>query len=80
MTNGLSTRCAAFLLGDNGELKGNGIANALKVFNVDVQNAAAYRADWKGAVERRFGLIETAMAPYTPGFVEPDFLERGARD
>ena len=68
------------LLGDRGELEGNGVSNMLKLFNVDVQNAAAYRADWKGVVERRFGILDALFAPYTPGYVEPDFLQRGADD
>ena len=28
----------------------------------------------------RFGLIHAAFRPYSPGYVEPDFRERGARD
>lgn len=31
-------------------------------------------------VERRFGLLHAAFAPDVPGFVEPDFQARGARD
>ena len=45
-----------------------------------MENSAPYRADWKGIVERRFGLLHAAFGPYTPGFIEPDFRERGARD
>lgn len=31
-------------------------------------------------MERRFGLLHTAFRGFTPGFVEPDFRDRGARD
>jgi hypothetical protein len=49
-------------------------------FGLRLENAAPYRADWKGIVERRFGLIHAAFGAYVPGFIEPDFRERGARD
>ncbi len=71
--------CGA-LLGDNGELKRTGLDNFIESSRTHVQNATAWRADYKGIVERRFGLFETAMGHCTPGFVEPDFMERGARD
>ena len=70
----------SILLGDRGELEGNGIAQTLKLFHVTCENAAAYRADWKGTVESRFRILQHAFKPYTPGYVDTDFRARGARD
>lgn len=70
----------AIVLGDRGEIESAKIDNVLATFNIAVENAAAYRADWKGVVERRFGLIHAIFKPYVPGYVETDFRQRGARD
>ena len=70
----------AVLLGDNGEIKSAGVDNWLKRIRVVVDNAAAYRADWKGIVEARFRILQATFAPYVPGYVEADFRQRGARD
>ena len=70
----------AILLGDRGEIESAKIDQVLASFNIAVENAAAYRADWKGVVERRFGLIHAIFKPYVPGYIETDFRQRGARD
>lgn len=70
----------AVLLADRGEMLGAAADTLIQRFGMRIENAAPYRADWKGIVERRFGLLRAAFGPYTPGFVEPDFRERGARD
>lgn len=70
----------AILEGDNGEMKFSGVLGFIKQFGVTVGNVTAYRADWKGIVERRFGLIHAMLSPHVPGFVRPDFRERGAED
>lgn len=70
----------AIVLGDRGEIESARIDQVLASFNIAVENAAAYRADWKGIVERRFGLIQAIFRPYVPGYVETDFRQRGARD
>ncbi|WP_018632645.1 Mu transposase C-terminal domain-containing protein [Neomegalonema perideroedes] len=68
------------LLADRGEMLGSAAETLVQRFGLRLENAAPYRADWKGIVERRFGLLHSAFKPYVPGFVEPDFQERGARD
>ncbi len=68
------------LLGDNGEMKAAGVDHWLHRLTVMVDNAAAYRADWKGVVERRFGLLQAVFKAFVPGFVECDFKGRGVRD
>lgn len=70
----------ATLEGDNGEMKSSGVLGLIKHFNVAVGNVTAYRADWKGIVERRFGLIHAMLSPHVPGFIRPDFRERGTTD
>ena len=45
-----------------------------------MENAAPYRADWKGIVEKQFDTIQKRVRPFLPGYVEKDFQERGARD
>lgn len=68
------------LLGDRGEIESAKIENLINNFNVTVENAAAYRADWKGIVEQRFNLIPALFKPYVPGYIEPDFRARGGKD
>lgn len=70
----------SILLADRGELAGIGIENALQTFGVLIENAPPYRGDWKGLVESQFRTIHSGFKAYTPGYVEPDFQQRGARD
>ena len=70
----------AILEGDNGEMKSSGVLGLISQFGVTVGNVTAYRPDWKGIVERRFGLIHAMLKPHVPGFVHADFRERGAED
>lgn len=68
------------LLGDRGEMLGSAVETLINNFHVRVENTAPYRADWKGIVEQRFRLLPAAFKPYTPGFVDGDFRQRGAPD
>jgi hypothetical protein len=70
----------ATLLGDRGEIEGQMIETLINNFNVTVENAAAYRADWKGIVEQRFRLLPAKFKPYVPGYIESDFRARGGSD
>lgn len=54
----------AIILGDRGEIEGRMIETLINNFNVTVESAAAYRADWKGIVEQRFRLIPAKFKPY----------------
>lgn len=71
---------ASIILGDRGEMLAAAIEPMLLRFRCTIENAAPYRADWKGIVERRFGLLQANFAPYVHGYVEPDFRKRGGRD
>lgn len=68
------------LLGDRGEMAGAMVETLIKTLRVNVENAAPYRADWKGIVEQRFHMIPAKFKAYVPGYIAPDFRERGARD
>lgn len=68
------------LLADKGEFEGYNIERLVRAFNLHVENAASYRADWKGIVEKQFDLIQKKVKPLLPGYIDVDFQERGARD
>lgn len=68
------------ILADRGELEGVNIETLIDAFGIDVKNTPAYRADWKGIVERHFATIHGKIKPFVPGFIEKDFRERGSED
>ncbi|MFF3102615.1 Mu transposase C-terminal domain-containing protein [Viridibacillus arvi] len=68
------------LLADRGEFEGYNAERLVNIFNLHVENAAPFRADWKGIVEKYFDIIQTTAKPFLPGYVEKDFNERGAKD
>lgn len=70
----------AIVLGDRGEIESRMIETLQNNFHIAVENAAAYRADWKGIVEKRFHLLPAKFKAYVPGYVKKDFRERGTRD
>lgn len=68
------------LLGDRGEMMGKKAEVLVKNFGVHLENSAPYRPDWKGIVEKQFDLLPAIFKAYAPGYVAPDFKERGAHD
>ncbi|OYE05063.1 DDE-type integrase/transposase/recombinase [Nostoc sp. 'Peltigera membranacea cyanobiont' 232] len=68
------------ILGDRGELAGMAVEPLIPNLYVRIENAASYRADWKGLVERHFRTIHEYVKPFLPGYVDTDFRQRGARD
>jgi hypothetical protein len=68
------------LLADRGELEGYNVERLIAAFNLHVENAPPYRADWKGIVEKKFDTLQQKVKPFLPGYVEKDFQERGVRD
>ncbi|ADL55257.1 Mu transposase C-terminal domain-containing protein [Gallionella capsiferriformans] len=70
----------ASLLGDRGEIESRMIETLINNFNVTVETAAAFRADWKGIVEQRFKLLPAKFKPYVPGYIDVDFRARGGKD
>jgi hypothetical protein len=65
---------------DGGEVAGE-VADALALyFNSVIETARPYRGDDKGIVENAFDVIPAKMEAYVPGWVHPDFRQRGAKD
>jgi hypothetical protein len=69
------------ILGDRGELIGMKVEKGfIPNLHVRIENAASYRADWKGLVERHFRTIHGYVKPFMPGYVDTDFRKRGGKD
>jgi len=64
------------ILGDNGEIRSYN-ANSLVSLKVRVANAASYRPDWKGIVERRFRTLNDIFIRWSPGAVRKRRHVRG---
>ncbi|HEX8402015.1 MAG TPA: hypothetical protein VF628_09955 [Allosphingosinicella sp.] len=75
-----SRHLCAILEGDNGEMKSAGVLGLIEQFGATIGNVTAFRADWKGIVERRFGLLDTEMKRFVPGVIRANFRERGVED
>ncbi len=59
------------ILGDRGESLSRHADYLTKILGVHWENASAFRADWKGIVERGFRwLNDTIIEPYVPGKIE----------
>ncbi|WP_100642547.1 Mu transposase C-terminal domain-containing protein [Alteromonas facilis] len=57
------------IIGDKGEMLGRHVEVLSRAFHVEIQNTPAYRADWKGIVERYFRTVQTQMKPFVEGYV-----------
>ncbi|MBD2441547.1 Mu transposase C-terminal domain-containing protein [Nostoc sp. FACHB-110] len=68
------------ILGDRGELAGMKVETLIPNLNIRIENAAPYRADWKGLVERQFRIIHGYVKPFVPGYIDTDFRQRGGHD
>lgn len=68
------------ILGDRGELAGMAVETLIPNLHIRIENAASYRADWKGLVERHFRIIHEQVKPFLPGYVDIDFKQRGGKD
>ncbi|MBH9968630.1 Mu transposase C-terminal domain-containing protein [[Bacillus] enclensis] len=68
------------MLADRGEFEGYNSDRLNHAFSLHVENAAPFRADWKGIVEKYFDIFQGKAKPFLPGYVDKDFNERGARD
>ncbi|MGF9765024.1 Mu transposase C-terminal domain-containing protein, partial [Microvirga sp. 0TCS3.31] len=69
------------LQADCGELKGTNVGqNIVRNLRVEIVNVSSGRPDMQALVERRFGTVPAKFREFTPGYVQSDFGERGARD
>jgi hypothetical protein len=68
------------ILGDRGEMESRMVETLIANLNVRIENAAPYRGDLKGIVERHFRTIHQKVKPFMPGYVIPDANKRLGKD
>lgn len=68
------------IIADRGEMMSDNSDSLVDSLDVRVKYASAYRADWKGIVERHFRTIHEKVKPLTPGYVIEDLKKRGGKD
>lgn len=69
------------ILADRGELLGHQIESLESNFSVRIENAASYRGDAKGIVERHFKTVQAHFSPFIPGYVTGNRIKkRGGKD
>jgi hypothetical protein len=68
------------ILGDRGEMESRMVEVLIANLNVRIENAAPYRGDLKGIVERHFRTIHQKVKPFIPGYVIPDANKRLGKD
>lgn len=66
--------------GDRGELISKNAEEMVRLQGIEIENTPPFRADLKGIVERKFGIIQESIKPFMPGYVDKDFSKRGAKD
>jgi hypothetical protein len=75
-TSGIGER----LLSDGGEVTAE-VADQLAMhFNNKVETASPFRGDLKGLVENVFNVIPATLSAFVPGWICPDYRQRGAKD
>lgn len=67
------------LLADRGEFASPKANNFSTALNVKISITAPYRADWKGIIERQFGIANDKVIHFIPGAV-PRPRQRGDKD
>lgn len=65
---------------DRGEGEGKAIETACRSLDIRIENAASYRADWKGVVERYFKTTNDYVKRRVPGAVLADYNTRMGKD
>lgn len=68
------------ILADRGEFEGYNANTLVNAFGMRIHNTGVWRADWKGLVERSFGIAEERVVKFTPGYVPPIGRSRGDPD
>ena len=67
------------LLADRGEFEGYNADNLVNSLGIRIHNTGPYRADWKGIIERHFGIANEKVIKFTPGYI-PRPRQRGDPD
>ncbi|WFU24967.1 Mu transposase C-terminal domain-containing protein [Bradyrhizobium sp. CB1717] len=69
------------ILADRGELMSEKLGSRIvDTLRIQIGNTTSGRGDLKAIVESRFKIVPMLFKPFMPGYVEPDFGTRGARD
>ena len=68
------------ILGDNGPFVSKAADNLQNHFGVLIQNAASFRGDMKGIVERKFRTINDYSKAHLPGAILKNSSERGQKN
>ncbi|WP_414473215.1 hypothetical protein [Microvirga sp. M2] len=69
------------LQADCGEFKSTRLGqNITQGLRVEIDNIGPWRPDLQALVERRFGSVPARFKDFVPGYIKPDFGERGAED
>jgi hypothetical protein len=68
------------LLADRGEFEGYDADRLVDALDIHVHNTGPFRPDWKGYVERHFGIADERTAKFMPGYVPPMGHSRGDPD
>lgn len=68
------------ILADRAEFLGPATEGLVNGLNIEVENAAAFRGDWKPIVERRFRIINSGTVEWVPGAVRERGRECRRRD
>lgn len=71
---------SAVILGDRGEMESGMPEQLSNVLGIELENTPPYRADLKGAVERKFLTVQAAYKPFVEGYIDVDYKERGGHD
>lgn len=65
---------------DRGELMSKNAEEMIRMQDIRIENTPPFRADLKGVIERKFGIIQGNIKPFIPGYVDKDYGKRGAKD
>jgi hypothetical protein len=68
------------LLADRGEFEGYDADRLVDSLGIRVHNTGPFRPDWKGYVERHFGIAKERTVKFLPGYVPPMGRSRGDPD
>jgi putative transposase len=68
------------ILADRGEFEGYDPDTLINSFDMLIHNTGPYRADWKGLIERQFGIADEKVVKFSPGYVPPRKRTRGNPD
>lgn len=79
-TEWLAHHIPVHVFADRAELLGDNALGLTTGLGITIDIASSYRPDWKGIVERKFGIANDTVIHFLPGAVLQRIRERGERD